>query len=128
MSPEQIRARTIAIARGEYKPKPGEPKIWFGPDLDLAAFQRLHSRPLLGAVGPRVHSANLNGVTVRMRGVLLPVSARFAPAAAQAAVHGHQRRGRTNLCLHQLVALRQQLALGVEHGQEVGHAGLVAHA
>ena len=26
---DEIRARTIAIARGEYKPKPGDPKIWF---------------------------------------------------------------------------------------------------
>jgi hypothetical protein len=25
---EQIRARAIAIAKGEYKPKPGEPRIW----------------------------------------------------------------------------------------------------
>jgi hypothetical protein len=29
MPQEQIWARAIAIAKGEYKPKPGEPKIWF---------------------------------------------------------------------------------------------------
>jgi len=29
MPQDQIRARMIAIAKGEYKPKPGEPKIWF---------------------------------------------------------------------------------------------------
>lgn len=29
MPQEQIRARAIAIAKGEYKPRPGEPKIWF---------------------------------------------------------------------------------------------------
>lgn len=29
MSAQKLRVRTIAIARGEYKPKPGEPKIWF---------------------------------------------------------------------------------------------------
>ena len=29
MSQEQIRARAIAIAKGEYKPRPDEPKIWF---------------------------------------------------------------------------------------------------
>jgi hypothetical protein len=28
MPQEQVRARTIAIAKGEYRPKPGEPKIW----------------------------------------------------------------------------------------------------
>ena len=29
MPPDKIRARVIAIARGQYKPKPGDPKIWF---------------------------------------------------------------------------------------------------
>ena len=29
MTQEQIRERAIAIAKGEYKPSPGEPKIWF---------------------------------------------------------------------------------------------------
>lgn len=29
MPQDKMRARAIAIARGEYKPKPGEPKIWF---------------------------------------------------------------------------------------------------
>ena len=29
MSQEKIRARALAIAKGEYKPKAGDPKIWF---------------------------------------------------------------------------------------------------
>ncbi len=29
MPQEQIRSRAIAIAKGAYKPKPGEPRIWF---------------------------------------------------------------------------------------------------
>lgn len=29
MSRQEYRKRTIAIAKGEYKPKPDEPKIWF---------------------------------------------------------------------------------------------------
>ena len=29
ISREDYKKRTIAIARGEYKPKRGEPKIWF---------------------------------------------------------------------------------------------------
>ena len=29
MSLEVFKARTIAIAKGEYHPKPNEPKIWF---------------------------------------------------------------------------------------------------
>lgn len=29
MPQDKMRARAIAVARGQYKPKPGEPKIWF---------------------------------------------------------------------------------------------------
>ncbi len=29
MPPDKMRARAIAIARGQYKPKAGEPKVWF---------------------------------------------------------------------------------------------------
>lgn len=29
MPEEHIRQRMLAIARGEYKPEPGEPKVWF---------------------------------------------------------------------------------------------------
>jgi predicted transcriptional regulator len=28
-SREEVRARTIAIARGKYKPSPDDPKVWF---------------------------------------------------------------------------------------------------
>jgi len=36
MSQKEIRARTLAIARGEYKPHPNEPKIWFTSIRSLA--------------------------------------------------------------------------------------------
>src|SRR6266498_2490180 len=36
MSQKEIRARTLAIARGEYKPRPDEPKIWFTSIRSLA--------------------------------------------------------------------------------------------
>lgn len=29
MSQQEIREWTLAIAKGEYKPKPDDPKIWF---------------------------------------------------------------------------------------------------
>lgn len=29
ISAERLRNRMMAIARGEYKPQPGEPKVWF---------------------------------------------------------------------------------------------------
>ena len=35
-SRDQMRARTIAIARGEYKPRADEPKVWFTSMESLA--------------------------------------------------------------------------------------------
>lgn len=29
LSQDKMRARAVAIAKGEHKPKPGEPRIWF---------------------------------------------------------------------------------------------------
>ena len=36
MPQEAIRKRTIAIASGKYKPKPGEPRVWFSSIKSLA--------------------------------------------------------------------------------------------
>lgn len=36
MSQQEIRSRTLAIAKGEYKPKSDEPKIWFTSIRSLA--------------------------------------------------------------------------------------------
>ena len=36
MSQDKIRERVLSIARGEYKPKSGEPKIWFTSMRSLA--------------------------------------------------------------------------------------------
>lgn len=44
-SRQEIKARTIAIARGEIKPKPGDPKVWFTSLESLA--QVLNARNLL---------------------------------------------------------------------------------
>ena len=47
MSQELIRARTIAIANGEYKPKAGEPKIWFTSMKSVAEVLSDQNRALL---------------------------------------------------------------------------------
>ena len=36
MSEDLIRRRTLAIAKGDYKPEPGEPKVWFTSVIALA--------------------------------------------------------------------------------------------
>jgi predicted transcriptional regulator len=47
MPQEQIRARVLSIARGEYKPKPSEPKIWFTSMRSLAEVLCDENRALL---------------------------------------------------------------------------------
>ena len=46
-SQKEIRARVLAIARGELKPKPGEPKIWFTSMRSLSQVLSDENRALL---------------------------------------------------------------------------------
>lgn len=47
MSKEQYKARTIAIAKGEYIPKKDEPKIWFESIKSLAQILSNENQQLL---------------------------------------------------------------------------------
>ena len=47
------------------------------------------------------------------------------PPAAERTVHADQRRRLADLRLHQRIARRERLALGIEHDQEVDGAGVV---
>jgi predicted transcriptional regulator len=47
MAQERMRARALAIARGQYKPKPGEPKIWFPSMRSVAEILSDENRALL---------------------------------------------------------------------------------
>ena len=44
---EQMKARTVAIARGEYKPAAGEPKVWFASAESFARVLSDRNRALL---------------------------------------------------------------------------------
>ena len=44
---DQIKKRTIAIARGKHKPAPGEPKVWFTSLESLAKVLSSDNRELL---------------------------------------------------------------------------------
>ena len=50
MSQEQIRARLLAIARGDYKPKATDPKIWFTSMRSLAEVLSDDNRALLKVI------------------------------------------------------------------------------
>ncbi len=47
---EQMKSRTVAIARGEYRPAPGEPKVWFRSAESFARVLSDHNRSLLGII------------------------------------------------------------------------------
>ena len=47
---ERIRERMLAIARGEFKPKPTEPKIWFTSMRSLAEVLSDDNRALLKVI------------------------------------------------------------------------------
>jgi predicted transcriptional regulator len=47
---EQMKARTLAIARGELRPKPGDPKVWFTSAESFARLLSNRNRAL--SVGP----------------------------------------------------------------------------
>ncbi len=47
---EQMKARTIAIARGEYRPTADEPKVWFRSAESFARVLSDHNRALLGII------------------------------------------------------------------------------
>ena len=50
MPQEKIRERVMAIARGEYKPKPHEPKIWFTSMKSLSEVLSDDNRALLKVI------------------------------------------------------------------------------
>jgi predicted transcriptional regulator len=50
MPQDKIRARVLAVAKGRYKPKAGEPKIWFSSMRLLAAVLSDENRALLHVI------------------------------------------------------------------------------
>jgi predicted transcriptional regulator len=50
MAEAKVRERALAIAKGEYKPKPGEPKIWFTSMRSLAEVLSDDNRSLLKVI------------------------------------------------------------------------------
>ncbi len=47
---EQMKARTMAIARGEFRPAAGEPKVWFRSAESFARVLSDRNRALLGII------------------------------------------------------------------------------
>jgi predicted transcriptional regulator len=50
MPQAKMRARALSIAKGQYKPKPGEPKIWFPSMRSVAEVLSDENRNLLHVI------------------------------------------------------------------------------
>ena len=57
---DKMKARTMAIARGEHKPVRGEPKVWFASVESLAKVLSERNRELLSLIA-REQPASLSG-------------------------------------------------------------------
>lgn len=57
MSGEEFRARTIAIAKGKYTPKRGEPKIWFESLQSMAQVLSEDNQRLLEVISEKKPSS-----------------------------------------------------------------------
>ena len=55
-SRQAIRARALAVARGEHQPRPDEPKIWFTSMRSLAEVLSDDNRALLRLIRDRSQS------------------------------------------------------------------------
>ncbi len=56
---EDTKARTMAIARGELRPKPGDPKVWFTSPESFAKLLSNRNRALLARIAD-THPASLS--------------------------------------------------------------------
>lgn len=63
MPEDKIRERMLAIARGEYKPKPSDPKIWFTSMRSLAEVLSDENRALLKIIQDR-QPESISGLAV----------------------------------------------------------------
>lgn len=72
MPQEQIRERMLAIAKGKYKPKAGEPKIWFTSMKSVAEVLSDENRALLRVIKEAQPDSitSLSGMTGRKPGNL----------------------------------------------------------
>ena len=62
---EQMKARTMAIARGELKPKTREPKVWFTSTESFAKVLSNKNRALLAMIRRRIRGLRETPVVSR---------------------------------------------------------------
>jgi len=102
MSYRNMKARTIAIARGKHRPSPSEPKVWFASIKSLASVLSEENQTLLKII--REHSpesiTELEEITGRATSNLtrtLHTLERYGLVAFKTAKPGQRKGGRAPL-------------------------------
>jgi predicted transcriptional regulator len=90
---EQYKARTMAIARGEYTPGPDEPKVWFQSLETLAQVLSDKNRALLALIAT-TQPESLNELAERTGRAKSNLSRTLKTMARYGLVHFESRPGR----------------------------------
>lgn len=99
MSLDDFKKRTLAIAKGEYKPKKSDPKIWFPSIKSLANVLSEENQKLLKLIAD-IHPSSikeLEDVTGRKANNLLRTLRTMENYGFVRLVEGKQGKGRTPL-------------------------------
>ena len=92
-SVEQYKARTMAIARGEYVPAPDEPKVWFQSLETLAQVLSVKNRALLAAIA-ETNPASLNELAEKTGRAKSNLSRTLKTMESYGLIHFEKGRGR----------------------------------
>src|ERR1700722_13650462 len=91
---EQFKARTIAIAKGEYKPASGEPKIWFTSLESFAKLLSAKNRALLKLIA-QTEPGSLQELAEKTGRAKSNLSRTLRTMERYGLVHFEKGRGRT---------------------------------
>ena len=73
-----MKARTMAVARGELRPRPGDPKVWFTSPETFSKLLSNRNRALLAQIAD-THPASLHDLAIKVQqGVEGGITARHA--------------------------------------------------
>ena len=92
-SVEQYKARTMAIARGEYVPAPDEPKVWFRSLETLAQVLSVKNRALLAVIA-ETSPASLNELAEKTGRAKSNLSRTLKTMESYDLIHFEKGRGR----------------------------------
>jgi predicted transcriptional regulator len=117
ISRENYKKRTIAIAKGEYKPKKGEPKIWFESLKSIAQILSSENQELLRIIDEQKPESltELEAVTGRKRSNL----SRTLKTMSQYGIVDLVKQGRTVKPVVKATDFKVEFGLNTSHATQI---------